>query len=100
MATLWHAHRAEPAPEALERYAGECAVIVRPHAAVRVLALPIEARDFLLSLLAGECFEDAAAHARGFDPVTSLRLLIEAGAFGGFVDPAATVDSTAEHPSC
>lgn len=94
LATLWQAHRTERAPAPLDHYTGECAVIVRPHAKVRVLPLPIDARAFLQSLFAGECFEDAAAHARGFDPVSSLRLLIEAGAF------VAIDDSTAEHTSC
>lgn len=100
VATLWHAHRAARAPAPLERYAGECAVIVRPHAEVGVLAFPIEARRFLQSLFARECFEDAASQARGFDPVTSLRLLIEAGAFVAIADPPATPDPTAEHTAC
>ena len=85
-ASIWAAHQGEGEPQTPQIWAPEDALVSRPHADVRVCALPPGGLDLLAALREGAPLGEAAAPllAAGGDPGAHLVGLIEAGAFSAF----------------
>ncbi len=93
--TIWNLHRAEDEPAALEIGDNpEEILLVRPQAHVEATRLPKGALPFFEAVHAGGTIAEAAEAALEEEPGTAiaalLPLLFGAGAFAGFVDPAAS----------
>lgn len=82
---IWAMNSGDRAPEPLEHWEGEDALIVRPFMTVEVHALPPGGATFLESLAAGAPLGEAVARAMeaeaGFDLSRNLAGMISAGAF-------------------
>ncbi|MBI1330955.1 MAG: DUF2063 domain-containing protein [Alphaproteobacteria bacterium] len=88
--TIWRMNvtDGEPVSVDLER-GGEDVLIVRPDVEVEVRSLPPGGLEFVRTLAAGHCLEQATEHAipiEGFDLAANLAGLLGAGAFIGFVN--------------
>jgi hypothetical protein len=81
-ASIWAAHQGEGEPQPPARWAGEDALVTRPHAEVMVRALPEGGYAFFAALMRGAPLGEAAAPliSAGGDPGVHLVGLVEAGA--------------------
>jgi len=87
--SIWHAHQASAELSAIDAFAPEDALVVRPQYEVRVLRLRPGEAGFLQALIAGETLGEAAAaagrEATDFDLAGALTSLIGNGIAAGLI---------------
>jgi len=87
--SIWEAHRGTNTPSEVDVCAPEDALVIRPDLDVEVHRLPPGGAVFLLTLMEGATFHEAARRAAAsdqeFDLVTSLTALLVGRAITGFI---------------
>jgi hypothetical protein len=87
--SIWEAHRGTNTPSEVDASAPEDALVIRPDLDVEVHRLPPGGAVFLLTLLEGATFREAARRAaasdRRFDLVAGLTALLVGRAITGFI---------------